>query len=292
MEIKIWHHEWDGYELLDSGDYMRLERFGNSVLARSEPRAWWKPELLKKEWDKADAVFDKEEGGKWKLLKDISREQILSFENLKIKIKLNDSSKHVGVFPEQSKQWWLIKKLIVDGKKKDSNILNLFGYTGMGSLAAASAGARVTHVDGSKPAITWANENQTLSGLGNKPIRWIADDAYKFVKREVRRGNKYDGIILDPPAFGRGPKGQVWKVEESLVPLLNECKQLLSDAPLFIILTMYSVDLSSISIGNLLADMTKDLGGQVICGELVLKPKAHGKPLPVSIFSIWDCQSR
>ncbi|MGE5298209.1 MAG: class I SAM-dependent methyltransferase [Acidobacteriaceae bacterium] len=288
MEIKIWHDDWKEYELLDSGDYMRLERFGDLVIARSEPRAWWQPELPKTDWDKAAAVYDKEENGQWVFKQKVLRELIIPFEDLKVRIRLTDTSKHVGVFPEQSSQWRFIKEKVGSRKGNEVNVLNLFGYTGMGSLAAASAGASVTHVDGSKPAITWANENQYLSNLQDKPIRWMLDDAYKFVKREVRRGKKYQGLIMDPPAFGRGPKGQVWKVEDHLVKLLNECSQLLADDLLFIILTMYSVDSSSLSIGNLLSDVTKKFGGKVESGELVLKPKHSDKVLPVSIAAVWD----
>ncbi|MGE5392944.1 MAG: class I SAM-dependent methyltransferase [Candidatus Saccharibacteria bacterium] len=288
MEIKIWTDDWNQYELLDSGDYMRLERFKDMTIARSEPRAWWSPELPRTEWDKAVAVYDKEENGQWAFRKNAPHELVLPFEDIKAKIKFTNASKHVGVFPEQSGQWRLISEKIRQRKGKETGVLNLFGYTGMGTLAAAAAGASVTHVDGSKPAITWANENQDLSGLGFRHVRWMLDDAYKFAKREVRRGKKYEGIILDPPAFGRGPKGQVWKVEDHLVSLLNECRQLLSDDPLFVILTMYSVDSSSLSIANLLEDMTKGLGGKVQAGELVLKPKKSGKVLPVSICSIWQ----
>lgn len=288
MDIKIWQDDWSEYELKDSGDYMRLERFGDLIIARSEPRAWWTRELPAEEWDKAQAVYEKEENGQWTFRKPVPKDLRISFGDLVVRLKLANSSKHVGVFPEQSGQWRFIADKIKKCGLPDVNVLNLFGYTGMGSLAAASAGAKVTHVDGSKVAITWANENQELSGLNDRPIRWMLDDAYKFAKREVRRGKKYEGVILDPPAFGRGPKGQVWKVEDHLVSLLNECRELLSDEALFVILTMYSVDASSLSIANLIKDMAKGKGGRVQAGELVLKPKTSERVLPVSIVAVWE----
>jgi 23S rRNA (cytosine1962-C5)-methyltransferase len=286
MSIEIWNDDWDEYELLDSGNYRRLERYGDLIMARSEPRAWWQPELGEKEWARATAKYEKEDG-EWEFTGTSNHNRILNFEGVKSAVKMTKMSKHVGVFPEQSRQWrWISQKISkANGPVK---VLNLFGYTGLSTLVAAHAGASVTHVDGSKAAITWANENADLSGLKSKPIRWILDDALKFVKREVRRGSKYDAIIMDPPAFGRGPKGEVWKVEESIVELLQACKEVLSEAPLFINITMYSVDASSISLGNLLSDFVRNMEGKIISGELVLQPKQGGKILPVSIFALWE----
>ncbi len=291
LDIKIWTDDWSEYELLDSGNYRRLEKFGDLIIVRSEPRAWWKPALGEGEWAKAQARYEKEEKGEWEFSGKSVSAKILQFEGVQAKLKLTRMSKHVGVFPEQSRQWrWIAEK--ISQANRPIKVLNLFAYTGMSTLMAASAGASVTHVDGSKVALTWANENAELSGLKDKPIRWILDDALKFVKREVRRGNKYDAIIMDPPAFGRGPKGEVWKIEDSINELLDNCKQLLSEAPLFVFMTMYSIEASSLSLGNLLHDAVGHLGGEVATGELVLMPKSGGKPLPVSLFACWDSNLR
>lgn len=288
LNIQIWPDDWAQYELLDSGNYRRLERFGDLLLIRSEPRAWWQPELPAEDWNKAAAIYEREEKGEWEFKKPVPSNFVLPFGDLKFKLKLTKMSKHVGIFPEQSQQWLWVQNKIKNSVIKNPKVLNLFAYTGASTLAAAAAGAHVTHVDGSKVAITWANENQEASGLKSAPIRWILDDALKFVKREVKRGNKYDAIIMDPPAFGRGPQGQVWKVENALTDLLASCRELLSDQALFIFMTMYSIEASSLSIKNLLADTTAGLGGSLINGELVLQPKRGGKPLPVSIFAAWE----
>jgi 23S rRNA (cytosine1962-C5)-methyltransferase len=285
--IEIWKDDWDQFELLDSGNYRRLERYGDLVIVRSEPRAWWQPELPKSDWDKAQALFEKEESADWTFKGKVSQFFTLPFDSVKARIKMTKMSKHVGVFPEQSQQWRWISKRVKDAGREVS-VLNLFAYTGMSTLAAASAGAKVTHVDGSKVALTWANENAELSGLKDKPIRWILDDALKFVKREVRRGHKYDAIIMDPPAFGRGPKGEVWKVEESINELLNACQELLSDDAIFFFVTMYSIEASSLSLRNLLSDSVSGRGGKLTNGELTLQPKNGGKPLPLSIFAAWE----
>lgn len=287
MKVEIWSDDWDQYQLLDSGNYRRLEKYGDLVIVRREPRAWWKPELAETEWMKADARYENEEKGDWEFKRNISDTKVMDFEGLKLKLKMTRMSKHIGIFPEQSNNWRVIRKKI-EGAKREVKVLNLFAYTGVSTLIAAQAGATVTHVDGSKVALSWANENAELSGLKSKPIRWILDDALKFVKREVRRGNRYDAIILDPPAFGRGPKGEVWKVENSITELLDACRKLLSEKPLFIFVTMYSIEASSLSLGNLLEDSVSGLNGHISTGELVLNPKARGKPLPVSLFAYWD----
>lgn len=286
--VEILTDDWAEYELLDSGDYMRLERFGSLILARSEPRAWWRRELPAADWAKAQAVYEREETGLWEFKGQAANQIELPYNDLKFKIKLTKMSKHVGVFPEQSRQWQWVSRRIKSSKTKQPKVLNLFGYTGAGTLAAAAAGASVVHVDGSKAAMAWARENQEISGLAEKPVRWILDDAFKFVKREVRRGNKYQAIIMDPPAFGRGPKGQVWKVEDDLVPFLAECSKLLADDALFLWMTMYSIESSSLSLANLLGDIVQGRGGRVRCGELALKPKQSEKMLSVSIFGLWD----
>lgn len=287
--LKIITDDWQEYELLDSGDCQKLERFGSYTIVRSEPRAWWKPDLPKEEWLKAVAVHEREGRGGWIFKRPIAREWVVNFEKLKFQLKLTNMSKHVGVFPEQAVHWRFVRDTIMS-KGSNIKVLTIFGYTGAASIAAASAGASVTHVDGSKVSISWARSNQILSGLEAAPIRWIPDDAIKFVKREKKRGHRYDAIILDPPAFGRGPQGQLWKIEDDLVPLLAQCRQLLTDQPLFVILTMYSIEISALSAANMLADMTRGLNGFIEAGELVLKPKNSQKQLPMSIYGLWENQ--
>jgi len=277
------------YALLDSGNRQKLERVGNIVIARSEPRAWWKPHLPQAEWDKAVAVYAREEKGSWETKGEstggLPADFTISLGELKARVKFTANSKHIGFFPEQSGQWkWIEEKL--KGKEKP-RVLNLFGYTGLASLAAAKAGAEVTHVDASRAAIGWARENQELSGLSEAPIRWILDDAIAYLKREVKRGVKYDGIIMDPPDYGRGPKGEVWKAEREVPALLDLCRQVLSDQPLFMILNMYSTELSSISLANLLTDATQGLEGTVTPQEFALKEEGSGRLLPLSISATW-----
>lgn len=299
-KIEIWKDDWKEFELLDSGNYRRLERYGDLIMVRSEPRAWWQPDLPETEWKKAQAVFEKksdgrdgDEPGEWQFTGKIPQDLVLEFEGVKARLKMTKMSKHVGVFPEQSPQWrWITEKVKNAAKTthvgKPIRILNMFAYTGMSTLVAAAAGASVTHVDGSKVALTWANENAVLSGLKDKPVRWLLEDALKFIKREVRRGNKYDAIIMDPPAFGRGPKGEVWKVEDSINELFENCRVVLSPEALFMFVTMYSIEASSLSLANLMKGTLKGLGGTIINGELILKPKQNGKPLPLSLFAAWE----
>lgn len=290
-DIKILASEMEGYKLLDSGLRQKLEEICGTRIVRSEPKAFWKMNLKEEEWQKAGAFFDKENQKEWRFKKsiEIKKEAILDIKELGIKAKVSfeGRSKHIGIFPEQFPQWkWISEKLKIENSKL--KILNLFGYTGIASLVCAKEGAEVVHVDASKQSIEWAKENQKLSGLEKAPIRWILDDAIKFMRREVKRGVKYDAIIMDPPSYGKGPKGEVWKVESSLNELLDLCKKLLSDKPQFIILNMYSTELSSISLRNLLGDITKDLEGEIINGELTLKEEEGGKQLPLSLFAIWD----
>ncbi|MEK7148122.1 MAG: class I SAM-dependent methyltransferase [Patescibacteria group bacterium] len=298
-KLNIWVAQTPGYKLLDSGNKKKLEEVSGIRIVRSEPRAWWKSKLSQEEWNKAEALFEHEkgnwmfsakggsahpEGGKNFDGKDLDFE----FKDLKVKIKFPATSKHIGIFPEQASQWNFIEKKCGHGVStgREVKVLNLFGYTGISSLVAAKAGASVTHVDGSRTVIGWARENQEASGLNDKPIRWILDDVGDFVKREIKRGNKYDAIIMDPPSFGRGPQGQVWKVEEQLVELLKICREAMSDKPLFLILNMYSTELSSITLKNLLEDLFKD--GEVIAGELALKEENSERLLPLSIFANWS----
>lgn len=293
QNIKVWAGEMGGYKLLDSGDKKKLEEIGGVRIVRAEPRAWWKKELFEEEWKGADSLETVIDTG---------------ISDIKAKIKFKSSSKHIGIFPEQIEEWKWIEEIIKNqvqnnpsptpplrgGAEGGVSVLNLFGYTGIASLVAGKSGAKVTHVDASKQSVDWARENQKLSGLENAPIRWIVDDVIKFVRKEIRQGNRYDAIIMDPPSYGKGPKGEIWKIEEKLPDLITACREILSDNPLFVIFNMYSTELSSISVANLLSDMTKDLGGTIESGELAIKQEGSGLPaqagrlLPMSIFAIWQ----
>jgi 23S rRNA (cytosine1962-C5)-methyltransferase len=284
------------YELLDSGNGEKLERFGNVVLARPDPQALWKKRLSEKEWEKADGIFVKSAaGGAWKFRPNAPKQWEIELAGLRFVIKPS-TFKHVGVFPEQISNWQWMQEKIREAKAKNPeksiSVLNLFGYTGGATLACAEAGAEVCHVDGSRVAIKWAGDNARASKLENKPIRWIPDDAREFVARENRRGNKYDAIILDPPTFGRGPKGEVWKIENELLPLIESCRTLLSEHPLFILINGYAAGYSAIAYGNILFDITQKLPGSVECGELTLAQTsdmdtAERRLLPAGIMARW-----
>jgi 23S rRNA (cytosine1962-C5)-methyltransferase len=277
------------YELLDSGEGEKLERFGKFVLSRPDPQALWKKQLPESQWKKADGFFTRDERqGEWKLGKDVPKRWEIEFGGLKLIVKPT-AFKHTGLFPEQSANWEWTRGLIQNRQSAPApEILNLFGYTGSASLAAAEAGARVVHVDGSKAAITWGKENAELSGLAGKPIRWILDDARAFVAREIKRGRKYDGIIMDPPAFGHGPESELWKIEEHFVGLIEDCKKLLSDEPLFFLINGYSAGYSAIAYKNNLLDIVEKFGGAIEIGELTLEESGTGRLLPCGIFARWS----
>ena len=284
QNIKIWAGEVPGYRLLDSGGKEKLEEIDGQRIVRAEPRAWWKPSLPKTEWEGTEKTLEK--------VIDVG------IGGIKAKIKYKESSKHIGIFPEQAPQWkWIENKLKESlsptpppggGARGGVRVLNLFGYTGIASLVAAKSGAKVTHVDASKQSVDWARENQKLSGLENAPIRWIVNDVIKFINKEIKKGERYDAIIMDPPSYGKGPKGEVWKIEEKLPELLKACREILSYKPLFVIFNMYSTELSSISVANLLGDMVKELGGKIESGELAIKQENSDRLLPMSIFALWS----
>ena len=278
-------HNWTDYELLDSGNGQKLERFGKYTLVRPDPQIIWKPTLPQSEWNKADAIFirTKEDRGNWKFNTQLPEKWLCNYQNISFWVKLSPF-KHTRVFPEQSIHWDFVTEKLqkTTGEKK---VLNLFGYTGIASLVAAAAGAHVTHIDASYPTIGWARENQKASGLEEKPIRWILDDCFKFVQREIKRGVKYDGIIMDPPSFGHGPDGEMWKFNESFPRLLSACKQILSDDPLFIIINAYAISTSAITLENMLKDL--NLGGTIESGELALEEKS-GRLLSTGIFARWS----
>ena len=298
---------WKDYALLDSGDGLKLERFGKYVFARPESQAMWKRSLTS-EWKNADAVFiptGEESGGHWDFKKKVSEHWILHYplprfdygtdehsasaqreHELALKV-MTTPGRHLGMFPEVAAHWDWFSGLIANAKR-EINVLNLFGYTGLATLAAASAGAKVTHVDASKKSVSWARENQALSKLTEKPVRWIVDDALKYVQREVRRGVKYDGIILDPPKFGRGPKGEVWEVYKSLPNLLDLCRQCLSDDPLFVVTTVYAVRASAIHVAQAMEDMMSDFKGKINMGELVTREQSAGRLLSQAVYARWE----
>lgn len=284
--IQVLYNTWPEYELLDSGGRQKLERFGPYVIVRSEPKAWWQPERSAAEWQQAVAVYTDEE--QWTFRQPVPHEWLVHFDQLTLLAKFTEMSKHVGIFPEQSSHWTWIQDKARQVRRRPLQLLNLFGYTGVASLIAAKAGFAVTHVDASKPALAWAKKNQQLSGLQQAPIRWILDDATKFVKREVNRHKRYDAILLDPPSFGRGPKGEVWKIDRHLPQLLEQCRHVLSEQPLFIIVTMYAIEASALIIGNLLDEMMRVCRGSIQVGELVLSQQQAGKKLPMAIFGRWE----
>lgn len=275
--------EWDAYNLLDCGNRRKLEAFGENLLIRGEPKAWWDAEHSVGEWRRADAEIG-DAGGNWKIRGKPPRKWLLEYGRLKFEARLTDKSKHVGVFPEQEPHWsWLRDRL---SKRTRPRVLNLFGYTGAATLVSADAGAEVTHVDASKPSINWARHNQSLSGMEKAPIRWILDDAFKFVAREVRRERVYDAILLDPPSFGRGPKGELWKVEQQITSLLGNIRKLVDPKNGLVVLTMYNLEASSLMLKCLMEDYFP--GGKLEYGELALKCSASKRMLPLSLFARWE----
>jgi 23S rRNA (cytosine1962-C5)-methyltransferase len=281
--------DWRDYELLDSGDGRKLERFGPYRFVRPEAQALWMPRLPQKQWDNVHAVFqgagDDDGGGRWQIKQPFDQRWPMRYKQLQFWAEATPF-RHLGVFPEQANHWDWMSDLITN-VRRPVKVLNLFGYTGVASLAAAGAGGHVTHVDASKKVITWAHENQTLSGLDDKPLRWIVDDALKFVQREGRRGNTYDGMIIDPPKFGRGPKGEVWKFDEALPTLLDACRQILSPQPLFVVLTAYAIRASALSVHYALQDMMGNHQGTGETGEMVLVERSGNRVLSTALFARW-----
>jgi 23S rRNA (cytosine1962-C5)-methyltransferase len=280
--------DWRDYELLDSGDRRKLERFGKVRVNRPDPQALWPPQQPVETW-KADAVFaskdDEDERGAWSFVgKPPPDEWPIAWEGLKLNARLA-AFRHMGVFPEHSVHWrWAMDQ--VKAAKRPVRTLNLFGYTGMMSLALAKAGAEVVHLDASPKSIAQGRENQELSGLSDKPIRWICDDAMKFVEREVRRERRYEAVVLDPPKFGRGPKNETWRFEEDFPRLLQLVKQLMSDHPLFVIATVYAVRLSYITVGQTLEVAMG--GGRTVNGEMAIREAgARDLVLPTGLFARW-----
>lgn len=280
--------DWKDYALLDSGDGRTLERFGKHLLIRPRPQVIWSPTLPSSEWKKANAILVEEKqeyGGKWNILNPMEKSWAISYKDLRFQLQLS-SSRHVGVFPEQATHWDWIRQRIEAGKKP-FKVLNLFGYTGLASIAAAAAGAEVTHVDASKHAITWANLNTKLSKLEDKPIRWIAEDALKFVKREGRRNSLYQGIIMDPPKFGRGSRGEVWDFFKRIPELVNACQSILAKDASFIVMTAYAITASAV-VTHQAVEQIVGKKGNLESGELITVEESAGHVLSHAIYTRWS----
>ena len=275
---------WDDFALIDSGNGRKFERYGPIRVIRPEPQAMWAP--ASDDWD-AHATFvpgsDEDGGGRWVPHRDVPRDWPLARGNVKFHASLTPF-RHLAFFPDMAPQWDWMRGLIAP----DDEVMNLFGYTGVGTLLMSDAGAKLVHVDASKKSVEGGRRNAELSGMEGRPIRWIVDDAAKFTAREVRRGRRYDGILLDPPKFGRGPEGEVWRLEEHLAPLLANCAQLLDADSKFLVLTVYAVRMSALAIGELMAQLTAHLGGMIECGEMAVREEARGLLLPTAIFARWS----
>ena len=281
--------DWKDYALLDSGGGQRLEKYGPYVLSRPEPEAIWKPGLPVSQWQAAHARFlpsPEENGGHWEWLKPGPERWMMAYKELKFWVSLG-ASRHTGLFPEQAIQWdWSRQQIRSAGRPL--SVLNLFGYTGLASLAAAQAGAKVTHLDASRKVVNRARENQAISGLETASIRWIIDDALKFVHREGRREAGYDGIILDPPKFGRGPKGEVWEFYKLLPELLEACREAFGNKPRFLLLTAYAVKASAVTLYQAVEEMMQPWKGHTEAGEVVLVDQSAGRTLSSAIFARWS----
>lgn len=277
------------YALLDSGGGRKLERVGPYRIDRPEPQAMWPRRLPAAEWAQADALFvgaSEEEEGNWRFRRRLPETFPLEHEGLRFLGRFT-AFRHLGYFPEQAPHWAFMRERLGRIAGRRPRLLNLFAYTGLASLVAAGAGAEVTHVDASKRAIQWARENQREAGFEGAPIRWILDDARKFAAREGRRGRQYDGILLDPPKFGRGPKGEVWKLFEDLPEMVRLCVDLLPRRGGFIILTAYAVRASHIALEELMAECLSGRGGRLEAGELTVREEGGGRRISTSLFARW-----
>ena len=274
---------WDDWGLIDCGNGRKLERYGPVTVVRPEPQAMWAP--ARADWD-PDATFvpgsDEEGGGRWVQHRAVPRSWPLARGAVRFDASLTPF-RHLGFFPDMAPQWdWM------RARSAEAEVLNLFGYTGVGTLLLSDAGARPVHVDASKKSVEAGRANAMLAGMSEKPIRWLVDDAAKFVAREVRRGRRYDGIFLDPPKFGRGPEGEVWRLEENLPGLIADCRKLLDERSRFLVLTVYAVRMSALAIAELLRQATEGLGGIVEAGEMAVREEARGLLLPTAIFARWS----
>ena len=280
---------WTDYELLDTSAGERLERWGDLILIRPDPQIIWDTPKKNPLWRGAHAVYHRSStgGGAWQELRKVPKVWSISYKNLRFNLKTM-GFKHTGIFPEQAVNWDFVAEKIKSASRP-LKVLNLFGYTGAATLSAASAGASVCHVDASKGMVAWARENAAMSSLAQRPIRWIVDDCVKFVQREIRRGNKYDGIIMDPPSYGRGPGGEVWKLESELFPLVNLCAQILSEEASFLLLNSYTTGLSPAVMECLLSvTLKKNFGGEVSAEEIGLPVTEKKIVFPCGSTAIWQ----
>ena len=274
---------WEDFGLIDCGRGRKYERYGPVRVVRPEPQAMWA--AAQSDWD-PDATFvpgsDEDGGGRWVQHRPAPREWVLARGAVRFNASLTPF-RHLGFFPDMAPQWdWM------RARAENADVLNLFGYTGVGTLLLSEAGARLVHVDASKKSVEGGRANAALSGFADRPIRWIVDDAAKFAAREVRRGRRYDGILLDPPKFGRGPEGELWRLEEHLAFLLADCRRLLDEHSRFLVITVYAVRMSALAIGELLRQLTDDLGGTIEYGEMAVREEARGLLLPTAIFARWS----
>lgn len=270
---------WKDYEVIDCSKGEKLERWGDYILVRPDPQVIWDTPRKEKGWHKMNAHYhrSKKGGGEWEFF-DLPQQWSIHYRSLTFQLK-PFSFKHTGLFPEQAANWDWFSELIKKAGRP-VKVLNLFAYTGGATIAAAAAGASVTHVDASKGMVTWAKENAASSGLADAPIRWIVDDCVKFVEREIRRDNHYDAIIMDPPSYGRGPKGEIWKIEESIHPLVKLCAQLLVDRPLFFLINSYTTGLQPAVLSYLIGTELKRFPGKVTADEIGLPVSSNGLTLP------------
>jgi 23S rRNA (cytosine1962-C5)-methyltransferase len=294
---------WNDYQLLDCGDGLKQERWGKFTLVRPDPQVLWPRSggehgrttaAPGASWENWDGFYQRNErgGGGWEFRRPLPESWTVRYTPLGLTFKIRPTSfKHTGLFPEQAVNWdWLSQKVKTAGgeQRRTISVLNLFGYTGAATCAAAAAGASVCHVDAAEGMVKWCRENAMLSGLADAPIRYLADDCLKFVRREQRRGHRYDAVIMDPPTYGRGGEGELWRLEDHLWPLLTECKKILSDQPLFFLINAYTARLSPTVVANLLSGLLSDRGGTITAGEVGLPIVADRKILPCGIYGRWE----
>ena len=281
--------KWKDYELLDTSDGDRLERWGDIILVRPDPQVIWKTPKLLPQWNNYSAVYHRSSkgGGAWETKKHVPESWKISYKNLNFNVKMMNF-KHTGIFPEQAVNWDMFET-IIKKRKAPTNVLNLFAYTGGATLACANAGAKVCHVDASKGMVAWARENAELSNLKTAPIRWIVDDCEKFVLREIKRNNKYDGLIMDPPSYGRGPRGEIWRIEDNIYEFIKLCKNVLSEDAEFFVINSYSTGLSPSVMGYMLSEvLQKELGGYVYSDEIGIPVSSSELVMPAGATAIWS----
>lgn len=284
--------KWKDYKIIDTSTGEKLESWGGKILVRPDPQIIWKSKRRSSMWKKADAVYHRSSkgGGEWEYRAKLPDSWNISYGKLTFNIRPT-GFKHTGLFPEQAVNWDFMSDKIRNAGR-EIKVLNLFAYTGGATLACAEAGALVSHVDASKGMVQWARENAAVSNLSNKPIRWLVDDCEKFVRREIRRGNLYDAVVMDPPSYGRGPGGEVWKLEDSIYDLVKVCSEVLSDNPLFFLLNSYTTGLSPSVMAYILNDiLVEKLGGKVTADEIGLPIEATGGILPCGSTAIWQGQA-